>query len=452
MALTVNPNVFWSAKLDSLNAGSAFLKPIDPNYVKAAKTIQSLVQTPHFQKRLSAALPQNQNSAAIQLAVYDTKVTATLHGKAILEIPIGDVQADDEMGTKALEIFQVAKSILPGLNTTTVKKEEEDEFFDALDDTGPLLDPLQQATPAPLVAKPLNSGIQNSGSTCYAASATQLFRHIPSLRAAVMQLPPALRDPILAATTGSELITAVNTVIVETRNQFRVGAPYDAQEFYNAILNVIPNDSLLYTPMQTTTTFYNTTEKRQATSNQTQPRLSLQIPLETQERKAIHNFDEALRLSLNEEPDLAKDPAHAIHRFKSSPKHLFLQLKRKMRDEVSTAPRKLTQDLQNVPYILDLGKQNALISSAASEPMELKGVIVHIGNATNESADHYISYFQADDGKWFCANDSIVREVKLKDVLKAAKQASDIYYDSAISDAGKKALAEPNAPSDCILS
>lgn len=47
---------------------------------------------------------------------------------------------------------------------------------------------------------------------------------------------------------------------------------------------------------------------------------------------------------------------------------------------------------------------------------DLIGVIVHIGQGLRSG--HYISYVRATNNEWYSCNDSIVKKVKIEDVLK----------------------------------
>ncbi|PCI94534.1 hypothetical protein COB11_03730 [Candidatus Aerophobetes bacterium] len=294
-------------------------------------------------------------------------------------------------------------------------------------------------------------GIKNDSLYCYANSATQMLRHIPSLRAAVTdKLTKAQKAPLITGKKGADIVRNTRALMGgKPADRLPSSRGHDASEFFGVYLNINSHDatSHMNTPMQLTREYIAIDDSRAPLTRKDDPLLSSAILLPMSSGTGKHaSFYQCLHEALNETTTGDND----LFTPSDAPRQSFRQTKRTFRftepvKQIFIKPQRFGSDgvkdqraITDIAYVLDLQKQGAMADGVTdAKPLELKGFTVHIGSGLNAAGGHYVSYFQK-QGKWHYANDDDVYEVtNLDDVKYASMYAADLYYDDDLSDHGR---------------
>ncbi|MCH9630386.1 MAG: hypothetical protein S4CHLAM37_03820 [Chlamydiia bacterium] len=300
-------------------------------------------------------------------------------------------------------------------------------------------------------------GIENGSLYCYANSATQMLRHIPSLKAAVTdKAPEEQRRALLEGKKGADIVSSTRKLMGgKPADKLPSTKGQDAGEFLGVYLDRVSSDlsSRMNTGVQLTREYESADESKEPLTRKDPvfPTSTVQLPMSSATGKHA-SFFHGLHVGLNESTTKDTD----LFRPEDKPGKAYKQTGRKYRftepvRQIFFKPQRFREDgtkdqraITDVPYVLDL--RDAMAEGVeGAKPLELKGFTVHSGSGLNAVGGHYISYFQK-DGKWYYANDKDVYEVSDLDQVKyASMYAADLYYDDELSELGQAEITRISA-------
>lgn len=380
--------------------------------------VNALIQTRTFPGETSSEIP----SQVVKVKIEGDQLLMLDKSNTLSKYNLSNLTAYPEL----------AKPIRTILNTNSIAKSQ---FSPGI--AKPI--PSSMTTAAPVFTKPATApmgdsnepeaicreygvhGLINStGHACFANTSMQLLSNIPSLKASVMDKLEGGLQPLQhygALKDGKELISIWNATR-PPKEQFNLGRDEMGSEFFDRIVDSVRDYPMINTQVETTKHDGSITRKEE-------PRTFLTLIADHKKKPTI-DFEDALKRDFLPTTGDVSTKTY----LREAPKQLLLRVNR-----VSLDGAKDNRPLTNIPLILDLDSYDVMEKGKRANPLELKGFFVQTGSA---SSGHYTAYFQKphpqDPSKhqWFCANDSIVRPISLNEALKAASQASDLYYDNVV--------------------
>lgn len=481
----------WKTEVGNISVSESTatttLASTEAEYKDVAAQVNLLVKTPAF-KAMLGSLERKQHKLRVDITGNTFKIINTANQACIFDSTTQTaIKPGDEWDTALSKVNAVASQTMqrslsakalplsitppdsassrsssesasptPKSRTLSTSSESKDDEFHSLPNS-----PIDTASPSgipPLTRPELASvprisyephSLTNDNNYCYANSAYQLLGNIPSLAASVLEALPESLSPLRNYSHvlhGKTLIETWNKDALP-KEQFRVGPGHMASEFLERLVG--KSTAYPAVPFTTVSTRKNPRNIADKEVSHTAP--CAFIGLCASDEASSIQFDAALSAGLTTRLDPAtvsdEEVVSSRSYFETSPTQLFIKVDR------FKSGKKDNRHIVGVPHRLD---PSMLVKpGTATQPLELKGFLVHSGNGTGFAGGHYYCCFKKVDPKdptryqWYYASDDTLRPISDDTIARILPHASDLYYDNQVTP--NKSATTSQKGSSCLI-